>query len=933
MYSQKMYFCARTLVQLKPFLTLIFFFMKTKLLLLLAMCIGMTSSAWALEKDGDVYQISSAQDLADFAALVNGGETTASAVLTGDIDMSTLESWTAIGDWNTGAVSSAYCGHFDGQGFTIKGFNFTSSHNYYGIFGVVSTGCLIENFTIYGTLDLGHKTGGVVGYTRDATPTIRNIHSYVNINVTEAATTAQRPGGIVGSAVNGTTVIENCTYSGVLDVKEHTGNIGGIVGYVNNNTAAIVNITNCLFDGEIKNGSTADGQCGGFIGYSNKGKVTIKNCLSIGSITSSEGNVGQFFGRLNTSNSIFASNNYYVGEFVNGTSSGANASGTAPVKVTAEQLKSGEVAYSLNGNQSENVNWFQNLKTNGYPVPYCSDILYLTGHLHCDGTAYEGETAYSNEAAALKDDHSFSNGFCSYCGFPDEKYMTVNTDGYFEIGTANQLKWFSAYVNQINPEANAVLTADIDLKNVAWNPIGKASSKYIGSFDGQGHAITNFSYTSTSDGAHGFFGYVRNATIKNFSISGTLTSDGGTKGNNFTGTIGAAEANTVISGIRSSLSVNVSNCAAHSGGILGSTVTGGNPVLVEKCEYNGILTHSGTGDCQAGILGYTYDGGVKNCIFSGTIIGESSKYGGILGYCKVPDFLGVQNCLSIGKINANEENTTAAAIIANWNGNATVNVKNNYYCLQDGSSTTIAIGNKASSCEAPVSVTAEQLGNGEVTAKLGIAFRQNLEDEGESKKDPCPVIPMTDDDLLEHDVVVEITEAGYATLYIPDVDVVADEIKAFTGEINGEKLELIPVKDKTSGVCFIPAQTAVILKGAPGIYSLIPGFGAAKIEGNVLKGSAEDVEATGKYVLAKPEDGEVGFYLASGGTIKAGKAYLELPATEVKAFYFNGEDATGINGLNDVNDLNDAAIYNVAGQRVSKLQKGINIVNGKKVLK
>ncbi|MBO4841471.1 MAG: hypothetical protein J5524_10305, partial [Bacteroidaceae bacterium] len=488
--------------------------MKTKLLLLLAMCIGMTSSAWALEKDGDVYQISSAQDLADFAALVNGGETTASAVLTGDIDMSTLESWTAIGDWNTGAVSSAYCGHFDGQGFTIKGFNFTSNKNYFGIFGVVSAGCFVENFSIYGTMTLKHKTGGVVGYTRDTSVIIRDIHCYLDINSTADGF---RPGGILGSANNGTTVIENCSYSGILDAGGHTGNIGGIVGYANSDTKTILNITNCLFDGKIQNGTTAEGQCGGIVGYCNKGKVTIKNCLSIGSITSSEGNVGQFFGRLNTSNSTFASQNYYLGDFVNGTSSGAEATGIAPVKVTAEQLASGEIAYALNGNQSENVNWFQKLGTDTHPTPNGSDIVYMTGHMHCNGTAYEGETAYSNESSALKDDHSFSDGFCSYCGSPDEKYMVANTDGYFEIGTANQLKWFSAYVNQINPKSNAVLTADIDLNGVVWTPIGNANNQYTGIFDGQGHAITNFSYTATGDN-NGLFGYINGAIVKNFSI-------------------------------------------------------------------------------------------------------------------------------------------------------------------------------------------------------------------------------------------------------------------------------------------------------------------------------------------------------------------------------------------------------------------------------
>ena len=274
----------------------------------------------------------------------------------------------------------------------------------------------------------------------------------------------------------------------------------------------------------------------------------------------------------------------------------------------------------------------------------------------------------------------------------------------YEISNAADLLDFATVVNGGETAANAVLTADIDLTGETWTPIGNATTKFEGTFDGQGHAITGFSYTATSDAGNGLFGYVTNATIKNFSISGTLTSDGYT----YNGTIGAAEGSTVISGVRSALDITLANKSAHSGGILGSTVTSGNPVLVESCEYSGTMTHTGTGDCQAGIMGYTYNGGVKNCIFSGTIVGESSKYGGILGYCKIPEFLGVKNCLSIGKIVANSNNKTAAAS----------NVKNNYYCLKEGSTTTIAIGNLAANCEAPNVVTVAQLASGEVAFQL-----------------------------------------------------------------------------------------------------------------------------------------------------------------------------------------------------------------------
>ena len=89
----------------------------------------------------------------------------------------------------------------------------------------------------------------------------------------------------------------------------------------------------------------------------------------------------------------------------------------------------------------------------------------------------------------------------------------------------------------------------------------------------------------------------------------------------------------------------------------------------------------------------------------------------------------------------------------------------------------------------------------------------------------------------------------------------------------------------------------------------------------------------GKYILAKPEGQPAGFYLAETGTIQAGKAYLDVPGVDVKAFFFAGEDATGISEIAKEEATENGAIYNLAGQRISKMQKGINIVNGKKVLK
>ena len=163
-------------------------------------------------------------------------------------------------------------------------------------------------------------------------------------------------------------------------------------------------------------------------------------------------------------------------------------------------------------------------------------------------------------------------------------------------------------------------------------------------------------------------------------------------------------------------------------------------------------------------------------------------------------------------------------------------------------------------------------------------------------------------------------------------------LKAYTGTVSGEYLILNEVKGT------VPAFTPVVLKAAPNTYALNYAENVAPIEENDLKGTLEPIEAAGKYVLAKPEGKLVGFYHANTGTIAAGKAYLDA-SSNVKAFYFDlgtgaDEDPTGIADMSDKSDSSDssdlssdAAIYNLAGQRLQKMQRGINIVNGKKILK
>ncbi len=167
--------------------------MRKRLLLLLAVSMSMASSAWALEKDGDVYQIGTAQDLRDFATAVNEGEYGASAVLTANIDLNN-GAWIPIGN-----ATNPYTGTFDGEGFSISNLKYTSTDSNTGFFGQIGNGAVVKSFTIDGTITSTHQRVSVIGsVAAGASATISYIHSKINLTCTQT-----RHGGILG-AQNGT---------------------------------------------------------------------------------------------------------------------------------------------------------------------------------------------------------------------------------------------------------------------------------------------------------------------------------------------------------------------------------------------------------------------------------------------------------------------------------------------------------------------------------------------------------------------------------------------------------------------------------------------------------------------------------------------------------------------------------------------------------
>ena len=182
-----------------------------------------------------------------------------------------------------------------------------------------------------------------------------------------------------------------------------------------------------------------------------------------------------------------------------------------------------------------------------------------------------------------------------------------------------------------------------------------------------------------------------------------------------------------------------------------------------------------------------------------------------------------------------------------------------------------------------------------------------------------------------YSIPVTVTETLYATFVAPvNVNFTYCEAEAFAAAINPEtgNATLIPVSE-------VPAGTAVVVKAEEaGTYRVNQTTEATLEVVNELVAATEDVTADGtQYILAQVDD-VVGFYKVNAGTtIAAGKGYLVSNAA-VKSFYPIEEgNATGIETVDSQLTTDNNPIYNLAGQRISKIQKGISIVNGKKILK
>ena len=581
--------------------------MKTRRFIIAVIALICTTGVKAIEQEADgTYLIASTTDWNAFAAGISNGTipATANAMLTADIAAVT----TMIG-----SESKKYAGVFDGYNHTITvDISGTSKHAAPFCYLKDAT---IKNIKVEGTVSGGIHCAGLVGAI-DGSGLISNV--VVSATVT---TTGSHCGGVLGHAQSSYTTMNGCVFNGIINGSGST--VGAICGW---NHGGLTTINNCMELGSYTNCSTFNPIfCGSNVSASNSYYLTPKNYGNNYGTQISSSMPGEVYQQMEISG-----NTYCVPVFVDGIESKYIYSGEA---IRPEPVVS-FIGTTLK-------------KGTDYTVSYSHNIAVGIASVTITGKGeYKGTKTINFKII----------GVClSGAGTEDSPYLINSDDDWVSFVTSVEDYSFSGqYVK---------LTRDINIQSMAGV---RDDHPFTGTFDGDGHTMTaNIVSTATGDGLStnnlndvgiAPFHFIKNATIKNVRIAGTINA----KSNHAAGLIGVAyETNTISDCV---VSATITTTAGYVSGIIGHGFT--STTTITDCLFNGRI-----------------EGGTYIGVFWG------HSHGGV-GY--------IINCL--------ENGTYSYGSIAPFNYDGNVNLTNNYYVTGSDSKSTKA--------------TAETLADGTVTNAL-----------------------------------------------------------------------------------------------------------------------------------------------------------------------------------------------------------------------
>ena len=517
---------------------------------------GICSECGTVQKDyvnkneNGFYELNNSLHVEWFSALVNEGNIEACAVLLNDIDFTGI-AHTPIGN----STGHKFNGTFDGQGHRIKNLIMDDSN--------------AENIGFFGFLR------GNAGNTIVRNLIIDKSCSFTAMNKVAAITgSSQGSGGLI--------TLENLVNE--ADVTAVTGTDAAAFIGSQQDSSPLWIVRNCVNTGKI----TANGYAGAVAGWmgNNEGNI-IENIINLGVI---EGfnvpyNMGRFSGNVTGLVDL----------------SGTEGAEQGIVDLTQEDIVNGKLTFYMNGNQQQ-IRFYQTLGQDSYPLPFSSSKqVFFTGKVKCNGEPIS-EGIYTNEVQegniAV---HTFEQGkyYCVVCGALNENFCE-QTDGFYQLNNATDLRWFAAFVNNGHTDANASLNVDVDLNNDYFEGIGTFSLGYKGTFDGHYHTISNLDMSAETHDWCGFFNFLNGgAVIQNLLLDESCVICGG-KGTALVG--GCSKPGNVL--LRNLANEGkVTSYTTCAGAILGANYQSIANLTVENCYSTGIISGASESAAIVGWLG------------------------------------------------------------------------------------------------------------------------------------------------------------------------------------------------------------------------------------------------------------------------------------------------------------------------------------------
>jgi len=495
-----------------------------------------------------------------------------------------------------------------------------------GTFGsyedVVTFGIIINCYStsrVSGNENVGGLVGNNLGRFGAYVLGVGSVGTIINCYSTSNVSGDENIGGLVGQ--NGTVVADMEDSGGTIINCYSTGSVSGttdVGGLVGDNWHTI---TDCYAAGGVSGNDYVGGLAG-----SNAG--AISNCYSVGSVSG----MTDAGGLVGSNANLEGDDGIAINSFWDTIASGLSTSAGGMGKTTAEMQMPGtflDAGWDFVGQPDGPHDIWIGPVGGGYPILW-------------------------QQLSPLPELPSFSGG----AGESNDPYLISTGEDLNSIG--HNLRLMTAHFRLVN---------DIDLAGVDFFIIGNELLPFAGVFDGNGHAISNFTYDSNDKYYTGFFGSVRgeNALVKDLGLidpnveAGTAWGVGSLVGYVGTATIadcyiegGSVSGARSVGGLAGASYGTITNCYTTCsvlcsgdeflwsgvGGLVGGIYYGG---TISNCYSTGSV--SGIAWDVGGLVGTNWDGTITNCYALGSVSGDWTA-GGLVG----DNWDTIVNCYSTGSV-------------------------------------------------------------------------------------------------------------------------------------------------------------------------------------------------------------------------------------------------------------------------------------------